>query len=504
MQGSRSRTHERQINSREILEYLEIPLRRPWHVAIPFVLVTGAVVGASFVQPSKYVSSTLILVESEKMPESFVTNVATERIGRKLQTVKQEILSRTRLEEIVSELDPYGMAGKASVTEMVDWMRASTDVNIRGNDAFSLDYIHRDPHMAQKVCDRLAQLFIDETVRSRKQQVGEAYAFIESELEEARRQLEQREQALRRYKEEHMGTLPEQLNANLSTLQRLQLEQQALSEGMRSAMDRVALLESGSARSGAGTDGRAEILQLKAQLASLRTRYTNEHPDVQALLGHIAILERTPAPAASATAGTDGPLEAARAEVRNQRARREELDHRIAVFQARVELAPRTEQEIVTLTRDFQKLNENYLALLNKKLDTQLAAKLEQRWQGDRFRILDPANLPESPFYPNRLKFLFWGLAAGLAVGVGMALLADVLDHSIRSVRELEDALPFPVLANVPLIVPLHSSDMRRSRRRRPPDQPGGGDPDSESGSGEIALLKRTPREMNARRQGGR
>src|SRR5262249_38259373 len=149
-------------------------------------------------------------------------------------------------------------------------------------------------------------------------------------------------------------------------------------------------------------DARAGLVQLKIQLASLRTRYTDEHPDVQALLGQIATLEKSLPANGSSNGEKDGQLEAVRAEGRTLRARREELDQKIASFQARVEQAPRTEQEMVTLTRDFQKLNENYLALLNKKLDTQLAAKLEQRWQGDRFRILDPANLPEAPFYPNR------------------------------------------------------------------------------------------------------
>jgi hypothetical protein len=165
-------------------------------------------------------------------------------------------------------------------------------------------------------------------------------------------------------------------------------------------------------------------------------------------------------------AAASATLEHARAEVKNFRERRDELALQIGRFQARVEGAPRVEQEIVTLTRDFNKLNENYLALLNKKLDAQLAAKLEQRWQGDRFRILDPASLPENPFFPNRLLFLLFGISAGLALGVGVALAADLLDQSFRSVRDLEDALPFPVLAAVPLIAPLRGSDVARKTRR--------------------------------------
>ncbi len=470
MQPAKSRGGSSGPTGPEILEYLELPLRRPWHVAIPFALTVVAAVAASFILPARYKSSTLILVESEKVPDSFVGQVATERIGRRLQTVKQEVMSRTRLEAVVQGLDPYGLVGKASMTEMVEWMRGATAVTVRGNDAFGIEFVHRDPPMAQKVANQLAQLFIDETVQARKQQVGEAYQFIESELAEARRQLEQREEALRRYKEQHMGRLPEQLNANLSTLQRLQLDQQGVAESLRAALDRLAALESGPAKPVAASDPRTDLAVLRGQLASLRSRYTDEHPDVQALLGQIAAAERGMATRTGNGAGS-AQIEQVRAEVKNLKERREEIDRSIARFQARVEGAPLVEQEIVILTRDFQKLNENYLALLNKKLDAQLAAKLEQRWQGDRFRILDPANLPESPFFPNRMLFLLFGIGAGLAIGVGVALAADLLDHSIRTVRELEETLPFPVLACIPVIAPLRGSDVtgKRSRKARSP-----------------------------------
>jgi polysaccharide chain length determinant protein (PEP-CTERM system associated) len=452
---------------RDVREYLEIPLRRPWHVAIPFVLVLVAAVATSYILPPRYRSSTLILVESEKVPESFVGQVATERVGRRLLTVKQEVTSRTRLETVVRELDPYKQLDRTSMTDQVEWMRGSTSVTVRGNDAFGVEFVHGDRHMAQRVANRLAQLFIEETMQARKQQVGEAYSFIEQELAESRKQLEGREEALRRYKEQHMGSLPEQLNANLSTLQRLQLEQQGVADSLRMASDRLVTLENPApkpATTGNG-DGKADLTQLQSQLASLRSRYTDEHPDVQAVLGQIAAMERSAAKSNNVAAAS-ATLEHARAEVKNFRERRDELALQIGRFQARVEGAPRVEQEIVTLTRDFNKLNENYLALLNKKLDAQLAAKLEQRWQGDRFRILDPASLPENPFFPNRLLFLLFGISAGLALGVGVALAADLLDQSFRSVRDLEDALPFPVLAAVPLIAPLRGSDVARKTRR--------------------------------------
>jgi polysaccharide chain length determinant protein (PEP-CTERM system associated) len=494
----------REESNRQIIEYLQVPLRRPFHVAVPFVFGVLASIAALYVVPAKYKSSTLILVEAEKMPESFVTSVATERVSRRLQTVRQEVLSRTRLETVLKELNPYGPVGPVSLTAMVEWMRNAIEVTVKGTDAFVIDYVHRDPAMAQKVADRLAQLFIDETVQSRKQQVGDAYQFLETELQESKKELEKREEALRRYKEQHMGTLPEQMNANLATLQRFQLEQQAVSENLRSAMDRLVALESAPAPTLGKTgpvDPRGEIALLRSQLATMRTRYTDEHPDVRSLLTQIQALEKaigSGSSGAGAPAGAAPQLDQARADVKNLRARLEELDRRIGTFQSRVELAPRTEQDIVELTRDFQKLNENYLALLNKKLEAQMAAKLEQRWQGDRFRILDPANLPERPSFPSRKLFLLAGVLLGLALGVATAFAADFFDHSIRSVRELEETLPFPVLAHIQLI----TSHSRDPKRRRPVSpnlslSPSG----TEDGHSEVAFFDRARED---RRQGRR
>ncbi len=475
------------MGTQDLLEYLEIPLRRPWHVVVPFVLLVAAAVAASYLLPKKYRSSTLILVESEKVPDAFVASMATERTTKRLQTIRQEILSRTRLERVINELQPYGPVGNRSLTVTVEAMRQAIDIAVKGNDAFSIDFVHRNPEMAMKVANRLATLFIEEATRSREEQVGEAYQFIETQLADARRELETREVALRRYKEQHMGTLPEQTPANLATLQRLQMEQQSVNENLRAATERLIAVESNPTKAAAAASD-STLGQLQSQLATLRGRYTDEHPDVRALKARIAALEReqaTKTPVAiddpAATARTQ--VEAARADVQKIKDRLADIDAKIATFQGRVEQAPRTEQDIATLSRDFQKLNENYLTLLNKKLEAQMAAKLEQRWKGEQFRILDPANLPERPIFPNKKLFLAAGLFLGLLAGIAMAVAADFLDHSVKSVRELEQLLPFPVLAVIPSF-----KDPRFTRYafRPPMAGPGAG----EDGGGELPMPK--------------
>jgi polysaccharide chain length determinant protein (PEP-CTERM system associated) len=447
-------TRPRPQPTRDPLDYVTIPLRYPYHVAVPLCLVLAAAVAACFVLPKKYRSTTLILVEKDKVPESFVARVATETAARRLNTLRQEIQSRTRLEKVARDLDPYHSLHQESISVVTDRMRQALEVNVKGssNDAFSVEFVHTDPHKAMDVANRLTTLFIEEVTRERQTQVSEAYTFIDSELEEAREELERREQALRRFKESHMGSLPEQLASNLAALERLQYERQVVASDLRAAMERETLVEQRPELATA-IDSLAELSRLKNELAALRTRYTDEHPEVRFLLGRISRLEQTLAERGTVRT-IQAQLEQARLDVRTLKARQLEVERRTSIFTARVEESPRTEQELATLTRDFQKLKENYLTLLNKKLEAQMAAKLEERWKGEQFKILDPASLPDQHIAPNRLLIVSAGLVLGLALGLAAAFTADFLDHSIKNIRELEATLAVPLLATIPHIGP--------------------------------------------------
>jgi polysaccharide chain length determinant protein (PEP-CTERM system associated) len=459
-------------------------------VAIPAVLVLAAAVASSFVLSKEYASTTVILVESEKVPESFVPKVATEREDKRLLTIRQEILSRTRLERILKELEPYPGTESQALSETIEDMRGDISIEVKGNDAFSITYVHNDPRKAMEVANRLATLFIEEVAAQREAQVEGASDFIESQLVEARKELEYKEAALREYKERRMGSLPEQTSANLATLQRLQMEQQSLTVSLRGARERLGSLEKslgdqlrGTAGSTSNLDPSTELNQLRAQLVALRGRYTDEHPDVKLVLSRIARLEKILADAAAgggaapidpSTAATRSQIEQARIEVRELEAKQADVARQVDTFQARVEQAPRTEQELATLTRDYQKLRENYLMLLNKKMDAQMAERLEKRWKGEQFRILDPAHLPDVHFFPDRMVFFVGGLLGGLVLGLAVALAADFVDHSVKSVREVEATLPYPVLATIPhvgeepLALAYRRSEGRGAGRKRP------------------------------------
>ena len=325
--------------------------------------------------------------------------------------------------------------------------------------------------------NRLASLFIEETVKGREQQVEGAVDFLVAQVNDARTELEKKDEAMRRYKEERMGRLPEQLQTNLATMGMLQQELRTVEETLLFARERRETLArspakppSGGSAGGASPAGTDDLVEMRNQLAALRARYTDEHPDVQSLRTRIARLESrralassvvTDTAAESASAMAREQLESAQSEVRKLEERRAGLEARIAALRARVEDTPRTEQELANLKRDYDNLNENYTALLSKQLEAQMAGRLEQRWKGDRFRMLDPASLPEKPYFPKAPLIVGLGAVLGLFVGLATSLVAEYLDPTVKDAEDLQSFLDYPVLARIPHMTGLDDSTTR-------------------------------------------
>jgi len=439
----------------QVADYLQAPFNHPWWALVPFLLTVAVATAAAFGLPKRYTTSCLVLVKISRVPDKIIANVSEELDARRHQTIRQEILSRTRLEKVNNELHPYPNA--RTVTAALEAMQAAMEVNFKGSDAFTIEFTHRDPQMAMNLTNRVASLFIEEFRRSRQSQFEGAADFLDTELQEARRQLDAKEEALRRYKEQNMGRLPEQLAATLSTLQRLQLERQGVELNLDAAEARLERLTSRAGPDPLATSpatGLSERESLELELARLRQRYTDNHPDVQDLQARLRSMEgQSPPSTAGDTrkAVTTTQIERAQAEVAALQARRASIRDEINSQQARVDQMPRAEQDLATLTRDFTQLRDKYQELLRKKMDAQMAERLQHRWTED-FEILDPARLPERHTFPNQPLFVLGGIVLGLGLGLGAALLADVFSAYVLSLEDLEGTLRIPVLAVLPVV----------------------------------------------------
>jgi polysaccharide biosynthesis transport protein len=482
----------------ELIEFSEIKgivRRHRWHFLVPFFLGWLLVWGISWVMPSIYRSGTLILVEQPAVPEKFVVSNIDTDIRQQLDSITQQILSRTRLLRIIDNLSLYAEARKhVSDDVLVERMQKDIEIElVRGDDrklsAFNIYYLSRDPRTAQRTTNELANLFITENLEQRQERSESTTKFLGDQLEQARQKLAEQEARVRQFKDKHIGELPTQTQSNLQILAGLQSQLQAREESLNRAKQQNTYLESllGQYRSlEHGSSGAAgavgltaidqELDRLKAQFADLSSHYTDKHPDVRKTREQIARTEKmreriiadmskasgssTSDPPASISLGPksapvldlESQLKANRIEIENHQAAIRDLQAKVGLYQARLNMAPVMEQQFADITRDYEQSKSGYDSLLSKKNQSEMATSLEKTQQAEHFRMLDPPSLPTKPFKPKRLQFCGIGLIVGLLFGGAAAYGREKLNGKVYTEKEIKKLLPFEIMSEIPLI----------------------------------------------------
>ncbi|HME34264.1 MAG TPA: XrtA system polysaccharide chain length determinant [Candidatus Sulfotelmatobacter sp.] len=494
--------------------YLGVVRRRHLHFLIPLFLGWAVVWGASWILPPRYSSTTLILVEQPTMPKDYVTPNVNDDLQERMQSITQQILSRTRLMHIIDQFSLYdGGHTKPSADQKVDRMRKDITIDLVRDarnqiTAFNVSYSSRNPQVAQLVTRELTNLFINENLEVRQQQSEDTTQFLESQLEAARKTLSDQEQKIREFKGQHVGEMPGQLASNLQILQGLQSQLQNEEDALNSARQQHIYLQTladqyhslqGAPKSSDGTSMGLpaidqELEKLKANLADLSSRYTDRHPDVRKLKDQIAKTEKmrdqllaslkTKGPATASDGGdaanpasqTTDPMQATlmapiqsqlrsnQLEIANREHAIASLKAKIDEYQGRLNQEPVREQQLADLTRGYEQSQANYDDLLKKKNESKMATSMELLQQGERFRIIDPPSLPNKPDFPNRLKLCGVGLGAGLALGLVFAGGFEMMDDRIHDEKALQKLLPVAVISEIPAIA--RPEDERRARRQ--------------------------------------
>src|SRR5437868_447995 len=226
-------------------DFIQILRRRMLVILVPFVLALLATPTLSQFLPNRYQSSTSILVVPQRIPESYIKSTVTSSMEERLQSISQQILSRTRLERVIESFSLYSKERKTGLMEdVVELMRQDIAVSIvPKSSAFRVSYTANDPRTAMRVTERLASLFIEENLRDREVLVEGTNQFLQTQLEDARQRLVEHEKKLEEFSRQHSGELPSQAPANLQVLQNLQLQLQALVESNNRDRDRRQILE---------------------------------------------------------------------------------------------------------------------------------------------------------------------------------------------------------------------------------------------------------------------
>jgi polysaccharide chain length determinant protein (PEP-CTERM system associated) len=440
-----------------------------------FAVSLGLVVGL----PSLYRATATVLVDRQQMQEAFVRSAVTGEVETRLGTITQEIVSRSRLDELIQRFDLYPeLRQRAPAEAAIEQMRK--DIKVEPKDveqpggrhatiAFKLSYQGRDPETVAAVTNALAELYVAENSSLRERQASDTADFLKVRVEEMKVKLEEQER--------RVGTAPKSLEAELAAVERLNMRLRLNGDHQLRLMDRRERLlrearAEGPAAAMAPTDDPvARLAKLRQELVELRTRYSEKYPDVVRIKAEIAVLEqRQPAGGAAAPASpeprTPTPNAVAQLdqELRTLRMEEQGLRNAISAAERHVEIAPSRLQDFQQRARDHATTKELYASLLKKWEDARTAKSLEQGYKGEGFRILDRAVAPREPIAPNALRLTLMGLALAVGVSVGAVVMADRLDTSFHSVDDLRAFTRVPVVGTIPRVVTERTTAQRRRR----------------------------------------
>ncbi len=457
---------------------------------------------AVYTIPATYKAEAVILVDGQKVPERYVASTVNADVQDRLATISQQILATSRLLKIVDTYHLYERErSRLSQEEIIEMMRKDTKIALeRGwsqdrTSAFRISYQGRDPLVVSNVANEIGNLFIEENLRTRENHAEGTSAFIEEQLQQAKKILGSLEAQVESYKLQHKGELPEQESSLAASLSRFQIELQgnqdainragqskalltsslSMAESTAKVLERTAAGRNAAQANAGGAAGQKNSTALQAELDLLRLRYTEDHPDVQRMEklvararlsekaaqsgGDGAQANQPPGDAApdllqqrERIAGLRTELTLANRELDFRNAERKDILSKIAALQGRMDTLPVREQELTALSRDYEIAKANYKSLLDKRIAADMATDLERRQQGERFTMIDPAQPPVKPFAPDRPAWA--GLCCALALGI--AVVIGVAREMKRNVLLGEWELPpdIAILGRISAIVP--------------------------------------------------
>ncbi len=473
-------------------DFLAIARRRKYWIILPAVTVIALAAALSPLVPRSYQSTTTILVEPQKIPTEYVRATVTSDVTDRLHTIGLEVMSSSRLTRIIDNLNLYPeLRKKSTMNHIIAVMRKDTTVDVvrdpaDGKDsvgAFKISYIGRTPQESQRVTKELADLFIRENLKERDQQAQGADAFITAQLVQARQQLDAQAAKIRAFKDAHIGSLPEQEQANLQMVGQYQALLQANSDAIdRANQQRVYLQSVLNVQTGGNPNSPApssptvlqmELAQKQGELQADLLKDTPQHPDVIRLKHDIAALEfqvqhapkstgkaamsQMPVVPMGAPTMNDqlrSQLVSLSTEIKARTARQGEIEQKLRQLQGSIEVLPTVQTAFSGLDRDYQEMEKNYNTLLEKQQAAAMAAELERHDESEQFIVLDPATLPSAPYRPDPVLLGLGAVCGGLLIGLIFAVAVEMRDDTMHDADEVAEYLKLPVIVALPKCPP--------------------------------------------------
>ena len=498
--------------------------RRAKIILVPALLAPLAGYLVSYGFPAKFTSQSVVLVEGQTVPESMAQPVVSEDLTARGSALEQQILAESKLRPLVERL--FRQKNPAEVRDMIDTIRANMTVESVPSDllasgtsspkgkqpntspfpGFYVKYTAPGAREAQRICNQLTTLLLDENSRQITEAATGASEVLTRGIEDAKNNLDGTDAKLAEFKKQYVGQLPGDEENNLKILTGLNSQLDADTRTLNRAQQDKSYAESilaqqvtawkSSQNATSPETVEKQLSELQTQLLQLKSKYTDDHPDVIKTKADIDAVKKkladiNKASLSPADDGSDKGSAVEPGEIRQLRLQLHQYEDLIAAatrdqkrvqqeisnYQGKVSSSPAVVEQFKQLTRDYDNALKRYRDLLSKKSSADLTVKMNNQAVGERMFLLNPADLPDNPSFPNRLFFALGGLAAGLAVGAGIALLLELNDNSIRDGRDAEAVLELPILITIPWVVANVETNghgrfkLWRRRKKAPPNR---------------------------------
>lgn len=460
-------------------DYVAVIVRRRWYFILPCAVIVAVTMLVGMMLPKVFRAEAVVLVETPEIMNPLLGGVAvTTNVAQRMRTIVDQLLGWTSLSRLVTKL---GLDKDVKTPAELEGLIARIQKDLRvtfggGGSLIKITYDGAEPHMTQQVVNTVTEVYLERNLESQTAEAETAITFIASELEVYRKKLEESELKLREFKELHTMEMPVAVQLNDQIINLEVILAQLLVEN---------------------TDEHPTVVQVKRQIEELKRRRNEEikqvivaavskgqNPEIYADLARQ--LEAPPTGQEGAAANPKlqtakeayqmwiERLDGASVEVvapaagqaapgaGTSQAPRVASDTRMVSLT----LGPRQEQELARLQRDNEIHQKTYLDMKQRLEQARITQRLGQSDEGTKFKILEPARLPLSPFFPNLWLFFFGSLLLGSMVGTTAAFASEYLDDSFQTAADIEAVLAVPVLGSVSTIVTPEDIAARRRRMR--------------------------------------
>ncbi|MGA9165416.1 MAG: XrtA system polysaccharide chain length determinant [Thiobacillus sp.] len=464
--------------------------RRWWGVAVAWLV---CIVGWTWVMllPDRFEASARVYVDTQTLLKPLLSGLAAEpNVEQQIKLMTRQLVSRPTLEKVarMTDLDVKAKTPEQTEKMLTDLAEKISIADAGRENLYTISYQDANGDLAKKVVQSLLTIFVETSLGKTRQDISSSQRFIEEQLQQYQQKLTDAENALKEFKQKHIGMMPGQggdyyakLAETSAQLRQAQLDQQEAvnrrNQLKRQLSDEEPEINAAAASGSTDSEIDGRIHALEKQMDQLRLQYTDQHPDIQQIKRLIQKLEdQKKADLAQRKADPVGTkaqnpvyqqltisIAEADATVSSLGARVAEFQRRFGELRNASNMIPQVEQEYTQLMRDYDVYRQNYDALLKRRESVTMSGEVESKTDTVDFRVIDPPFVPSLPAWPNRPLLLSLVTLGGLAAGIAVAFLLSQLRRTVTDRRALRELTGLPLLGAVSRV----ETDETRRRKRK-------------------------------------